>query len=322
VKSSIKTEWLGDNKKEMELRNPLFAWYKVLRLRFVLSSIIAVLLGVSIVYYESSLVNFSYTILILAGVVFLHLSIDLLNDYWDYVKGIDKITRRTKYSGGTGVLPRGLLKAKHVYVVGLVFLVLGSLIGIYFIILRGPIVGLVLGVAVFSVYTYSNKLVYHGLGEIFVAVKGALIVFGTYFVLTNSLETIPLYNGIIVGILSSCVLFVTSFPDFDADKSKGRKTIVISLGKERALKLYPFLLISPYILIVLGILFNQIVSYSVICFVSMPYLLKAIRAIKKASPEDLLIAMGSTLVLARITGTMLIISYLLAAYPPLNLTNL
>lgn len=322
MKSSIKTEWLGDNKKEMELRNPLFAWSKVLRLRFVLSSIIAVLLGVSIVYYESTLVNFSYTLLILAGVVFLHLSIDLLNDYWDYVKGIDKITRRTKYSGGTGVLPRGLLKAKHVYVVGLVFLVLGSLIGIYFIILRGPIVGLVLGVAVFSVYTYSNKLVYHGLGEIFVAVKGALIVFGTYFVLTNSLETIPLYNGIIVGILSSCVLFVTSFPDFDADKSKGRKTIVISLGKERALKLYPFLLISPYLLIVLGILFNQIVSYSVICFVSLPYLLKAIRAIKKASPEDLLIAMGSTLVLARITGTMLIISYLLAAHPPLNLTNL
>ncbi|MGH9987324.1 MAG: prenyltransferase, partial [Nitrososphaeraceae archaeon] len=173
---------------------------------------------------------------------------------------------------------------------------------------------------VFSVYTYSNKLVYHGLGEIFVAVKGALIVFGTYFVLTNSLEIIPLYNGIIVGILSSCVLFVTSFPDFDADKSKGRKSIVISLGKERALKLYPFLLISPYILIVLGILFNQIVSYSVICFVSTPYLLKAIRAIKKASPEDLLTAMGSTLVLARITGTMLIISYLLAAHPPL--TNL
>lgn len=322
MKGSIKTEWLGDYKKEMELRNPLFAWSRILRLRFVLSSIIAVLLGVSIVYYETTLVNFSYTILILTGVVFLHLSIDLLNDYWDYVKGIDKITRRTKFSGGTGVLPSGLLKAKHVYVVGLVFLILGSLIGIYFIILRGPIVGLVLGVAVFSVYTYSNKLVYHGLGETFVAVKGALIVFGTYFVLTNSLEIIPLYNGIIVGILSSCVLYVTSFPDFDADKSKGRKTLVISLGKERALKLYPILLISPYILIVLGILFNQIVSYSVICFISTPYLLKAIKAIKRSSPKDLLVAMGSTLILARITGMMLIISYLLAANPPLNLTNL
>jgi hypothetical protein len=54
----------------------------------------------------------------------------------------------------------------------------------------------------------------------------------------------------------------------------------------------------------------------------MPYLLKAIKAIKKSSPKDLLVAMGSTLILARITGMMLIISYLLAANPPLNLTNL
>jgi hypothetical protein len=60
----------------------------------------------------------------------------------------------------------------------------------------------------------------------------------------------------------------------------------------------------------------------VICFISTPYLLKAIKAIKKSSPEDLLVAMGSTLILARITGMMLIISYLLAANPPLNLTNL
>ena len=200
------------------------------------------------------------------------------------MKGIDKITRRTKFSGGTGVLPSGLLKAKHVYAVGLLFLVMGSLIGIYFIILRGPIVGVILGIAVFSVYTYSNKLVYRGLGEIFVALKGALIVVGTYYVLTDSVEFIPFYNGIILGILSGCVLFITSFPDFDADKSKGRRTLAISLGKERALKLYPILLVSPYILIILGVVLNLIVIYSLICFISIPYFFKAIKGMKKAAP--------------------------------------
>jgi 1,4-dihydroxy-2-naphthoate polyprenyltransferase len=306
----------------MEIKNPLYAWSRVLRLKFVLSSIIAVLLGVSIVYYETAQVNISFTILILTGVVFLHFSIDLLNDYWDYVKGIDKITRRTKFSGGTGVLPSGLLKAKHVYVVGLLFLVMGSLIGIYFIAMRGPVVGVILGVAVFSVYTYSNRLVYCGLGETFVAIKGALIVFGTYYVLTNSIEFIPLYNGIILGVLSGCVLFVTSLPDFDADKSKGRKTLAIGLGKERALKLYPILLISPFLLIILGVVLDLIVIYSLVCFISIPYLFKAIKGMKKAAPEGLLDAMESTLLLARITGTMLVISYLVAADPLLKLTNL
>ncbi|MGH9975037.1 MAG: prenyltransferase [Nitrososphaeraceae archaeon] len=322
MRVSDKNEGLGDNSKRMEIRNPLYAWSRVVRLRFVLSSVIAVLLGVSIVYYETAQVNISFTLLILAGVVFLHFSIDLLNDYWDYVKGIDKITRRTKFSGGTGVLPTGLLKAKHVYIVGLLFLVMGSLIGIYFIVLRGPIVGVILGIAVFSVYTYSNRLVYRGLGEFFVALKGALIVFGTYYVLTNLVEFIPFYNGIILGVLSGCILFITSFPDFDADKSKGRKTLAISLGKEQAVRLYPILLVSPFVLIILGVAFNLIVIYSLICFISIPYFFKAVKGMKRAGPEGLLTAMESTLVLARITGTLLIVSYLLAAHSFLKLTNL
>jgi len=147
-------------------------------------------------------------------------------------------------------------------------------------------------------------------------------VFGTYYVLTNSVEFIPFYNGTILGVLSGCVLFVTSFPDFDADRSKGRKTLAISLGKEQALKLYPILLVSPYILIILGVVLNLIVIYSLICFISIPYLFKAINGMKKAAPEGLLEAMESTLVLARITGTMLVVSYLVAAHPLLRLTNL
>jgi 1,4-dihydroxy-2-naphthoate polyprenyltransferase len=315
IKAIDKSKWVGDRNKKMQDRNPLYAWLRIVRLRFVLSSIIAVLLGVSIAYYEKAQVSLAFTVLILAGVSSLHISIDLLNDYWDYVKGIDKITKRTKFSGGTGVLPGGLLKAKHVYIAGLLFLILGSLIGLYFIVLRGPIVGVILGIAVFTVYTYSNRLVYSGLGETFVVLKGALIVFGTYYVITNSIEFIPFYNGLILGVLSGCILFITSFPDFEADKSKGRKTLAISLGERKALRFYPILLLFPYVLIIIGILFNLNVIYSLICFISIPYMSKAIKAIKRADSEGLLVAMKSTLVYARITGTMLVISFLVASHP-------
>lgn len=298
------------------IKSLFYSWARVVRLRFVLSSIIAVLLGVSIVYYDTAVTNASFTILILTGVVFLHFSIDLLNDYWDYIKGIDTITKRTKFSGGTGVLPSGLLKAKHVYIAGLLFLILGSLIGIYFIVLRGPLIGVILGIAVFSVYTYSSKLVYNGLGEIFVTVKSALIAFGTYYVLTNSVEFVPFYNGVILGVLSSCVLLVTSFPDFDADKSKGRKTLAINLGKEHALTLFPVLLITPYIMIILGIVLNLVVIYSLICFISLPYVYKAMIGMRSTAPEGVIGAMQSTLIFARITGSMLAISYLVAAFLP------
>jgi hypothetical protein len=43
---------------------------------------------------------------------------------------------------------------------------------------------------------------------------------------------------------------------------------------------------------------------------------------KKSTSEGLLDTMGSTLVLARITGAMMVISYLVAAQPISNLINL
>ena len=52
-----------------------------------------------------------------------------------------------------------------------------------------------------------------------------------------------------LGILSALVLFVASFPDHDADRAGGRKTLVIVLGRERASKLYwLFLVASPAVL--------------------------------------------------------------------------
>lgn len=299
----------------MEPPVSLYAWFRVLRLRFVLSSVIAVILGLSIVYYETGEFSISYSILILAGVVFLHFSIDLLNDYWDYVKGIDKIAKRTKYSGGTGVLPEGFLKPKHVYLAGLLFLILGSSIGIYFVVERGPIVAAILAIAIFSVYTYTNHLIYHGLGEIFVGVKGSLIVLGTYYVVTNSLEFLPLYNGIILGSLSSCVLYVTSIPDIDADKLKGRKTLAIYLGKDQALRPYPIFIAIPYFLIILGIILDLVVIYSVICFISVSFMVKALHSARRPNQEGLLKALGLTVFSARIAGVCLVMSYLLAAYP-------
>ena len=61
-----------------------------------------------------------------------------------------------------------------------------------------------------------------------------MIVIGTYFVQTSQITESVVLAGIVIGVLSSLVLFITSFPDHDADKAKGRKTLVISLGKQKA----------------------------------------------------------------------------------------
>ena len=174
-------------------------------------------------------------ILTFAGVMALHASVDLLNDYWDFKRGIDTQTTRTKMSGGTGVLPEGLLKPSSVYRAGVLFLIIGSLIGSYFVITNGILIAIILGFAILSIYFYSTKIVDSGLGEFFVAVKGSMIVIGAFFIQSGRSKLLNLFlAGIVIGTLSSLVLFIVSFPDHDADKSKGRKTLVIVIGKEKA----------------------------------------------------------------------------------------
>ena len=61
-----------------------------------------------------------------------------------------------------------------------------------------------------------------------------MIVLGTYFIQSNQITVEGVLGGITIGALSSLVLFIASFPDYDADKSKGRKTLVIAVGKKKA----------------------------------------------------------------------------------------
>src|ERR687885_2915590 len=112
-------------------------WLRAVRIRFLFASIIGVINGLGISYWKYGSFDITYAILTCLGVICLHVSVDLLNDYWDYKRGIDKVTQRTKFSGGTGILPEKLLKPKTIYVAGILFLLIGSLIGAYFVSIRG-----------------------------------------------------------------------------------------------------------------------------------------------------------------------------------------
>lgn len=234
----------------------LSVWLRVIRVRFLLASVIAVSVGLAINWWHNSTVDIFAASLTMGGVMALHASVDLLNDYWDFKRGIDTATKRTKMSGGTGVLPEGLLKPKQVYRAGIGFLILGSIIGAYFVITDGIIIAAILGFAILSIYFYSTKIVDSGLAEVFVAIKGSMIVLGTFFIQSSQITIDSIMAGIVVGVLSSIVLFITSFPDYDADKSKGRKTLVISIGKQKASSFFWFFPCLSYGIIVSCVLFE------------------------------------------------------------------
>ncbi|NND86839.1 MAG: prenyltransferase [Nitrosopumilus sp.] len=291
----------------------LSVWFRVIRVRFLLASIIAVSVGLALNWWQLSSIDFFDAVLIFAGVLALHASVDLLNDFWDFKRGIDTKTTRTKMSGGTGVLPEGLLKPSSVYRAGIAFLIIGTTIGGYFVLTDGIAIAMILGFAILSIYFYSTKIVDSGLGEFFVAVKGSMIVVGTYFIQSGQITVESILAGVVVGALSSLVLFIASFPDHDADKSKGRKTLVICVGKEKATKLFWVFPLVSYSAIVIGVTANLFPLVSLIVFFSIPLLIKSGFGLKKnySSTDKLIPFMSSTLLFGRITGILFAASFLI-----------
>jgi len=291
----------------------LSVWLRVIRVRFLLASIIAVSVGLSLNWWQNSTLDSLDAILTFAGVMALHASVDLLNDFWDFKRGIDTKTKRTKMSGGTGVLPEGLLKPSSVYRAGVAFLIIGTVIGGYFVITDGITIAIILGFAILSIYFYSTKIVDSGLGEFFVAVKGSMIVIGTLFIQSGEITIESILAGIVVGVLSSLVLFIASFPDHDADKSKGRKTLVIVTGKERAVKLFWIFPLVSYCAILSGVLLQVFPLLSMISFLSIPIMIKSGLGLKKHfnSVDNLFPFMSSTLMFSRLTGVLFVISFLI-----------
>jgi len=291
----------------------LSVWFRVIRVRFLLASVIAVSVGLALSWWQNTSIDIFDTVLTFAGVMALHASVDLLNDFWDFKRGIDTKTPKTKMSGGTGVLPEGLLKPSSVYRAGIAFLIIGTIIGGYFVVTNGIIIAVILGFAILSIYFYSTKIVDSGLGEFFVAVKGSMIVIGTLFIQSGQITIESILAGIVVGSLSSLVLFIASFPDHDADKSKGRKTLVIAVGKKKAVNLFWIFPLVSYCAIITGISIGLFPLVTLISFLSVPIMIKSGFGLKKNydSVDDLVPFMSSTLMFSRITGVLFVASFLI-----------
>lgn len=285
-------------------------WLRAVRIKFLLASIIAVSNGLALSYLHNSIDIFD-AVLTYIGIIALHASVDLLNDYWDYKRGIDKITKRTPFSGGTGVLPEDLLNPKDVYRIGMLMLIIGSLIGLYFVIIEGIVIAIILAFAIISIYFYSSKVVNLGLGELFVAIKGSMIVLGTFYVQTSTITLDAVYNSVIIGLLSAAVLFINAFPDHDADRAKGRRTLVIILGKDRASRFFVIFPTLIYSLIVIGIILQLTPIYALSTFILLPLTINTIKRLNRQKDADIHV-MGNIVKFSRFVGLLLLASFILS----------
>ena len=295
-----------------KIKKTIFLWCRAIRIKFLLASVIAVTNGIAISYWKTGYIDFGYALLTFFGILCLHISVDLLNDYSDFKRGIDTNTKRTKYSGGTGVIPENLIDSRLIYCAGIIFLIMGGLTGFYFVTTKGIIILILLTFAIISIYFYSTNIVNAGLGELFVAIKGCMIVLGSYYIQSDTIDLTSVYVGVIIGLLSALVLLVTSFPDYEADRKSGRRTLIIVIGKENSVKLFILIIGITCAMIIGGSIFKVLPIFSTIALLSIPFAIKAVQKLRRFTDSgELVSSMANSIIYSRVYGILLAISFII-----------
>jgi len=110
-------------------------WFVETRPQFLLLSVVLAFLGTCIAWYDGSF-HLGYALLAFVGLLLAHISVNVLNDYFDYRSGIDLETKRTPFSGGSGILPTAQLTPRQVFWLGMGSFLLIIPIGAYFVMAR------------------------------------------------------------------------------------------------------------------------------------------------------------------------------------------
>ena len=295
-------------------------WLLVIRTPFLLLSVVLAFLGACIAWYESREVgstfefNLGYAFLAGFGLLLAHISVNVLNEYFDYRSGVDLKTKRTPFSGGSGALPSGLITPRQALWLGVGSLLAAASIGIYFSIVSGwqllPL--LVVAAAIIVIYTpFILKMGWPewapGLG------MGALPILGAYFVHTGNYAITAIIASIPSGILVHNLLLLNEFPDVEADATANRRTLPIVIGRKKAAIFYSVMTGIVYLWIIGWVIAGQMPLFSLLGLATLPLAIKAIiGSFKYQDMNKLVPAMANNVFVVLLTQLLMGIGYILS----------
>ena len=142
---------------------------------------------------------------------------------------------------------------------------------------------------------------------------GVLPILGIYFVQTGAYILPTVIAAIPSGILVHNLLLLNEFPDVQADRKAGRKTLPITMGKVKESIVYSILTVVVYLWIIGGVVVGQMPAFSLIALLTLPLAIKAIRGARKHQEiTRLMPAMANNVLVALLTQLLLGIGYILA----------
>ena len=286
VKSAVKIESMKRN----FAHSKLVILFLASRPKFLVASVAPVLVGSAAGFAVTGTFQSVLFVLALLAIMALHAGANITNDYYDHLSGNDWVNKNpTPFSGGRRFIQEGILSAKATLIAALFCLAAGSAIGVVIVLLTRSVFILVLGlIGLLGGFFYTARpiqLGYRCIGELVIAILfGLLPVYGSYYLQTETIDTIPILPAVIASILIFLVILVNEFPDVWADSAVNKRTLIVRYGVPACVWIYRIALITSFIIAA------AMLTYRLLFFAGLFYLLTlpiALLAIKLANKEDL-----------------------------------
>ena len=317
-----------------EYRRSLIEWLQVfwdgIRPIYLPLAIMPVLLGSALAWLQtlSPQTPFGHLRLLqfiaaLCAVIALQMGANLVNDYYDFIKGID-----TSNPLGPGALiQQGLMKPINVLTLGLVMLFLGAILGAV-VAFSGGLFAFLIGIigllCAFFYSATSRALSSITLGELVsFFIYGPLITMGAYLVQSGGFASNSMLLGVLLysltlGLLAAATVHANNMRDVESDLQAGKQTVASIMGLSFSRALYIILLLGAYgILTALGIP-RSAPHLILITWWTLPTLAVAITGILRADMSGgLHSAMRETLKLLSFFALLLIAALVISGLIPL-----
>jgi len=218
-------------------------------------------------------------VLVLLGAVLAHFGANVLNDYFDFVNGVD-----TKPEHGSGVLTQNLMTKSQTLGFGVGLLGGAALCGL--LLLRdhaGVVVPLAL-IGLGCAVLYPALLKKYALGDFLIILAfGVGLTLGAYGVQAGSLSTqqwllISLY-AVPVSLLVDGILHANNLRDAPDDRAAHVRTLATLLPPRGGLVLLQVLLFGPLVFVAVGVLVRFLPVWSLASLLAAPLLVKAYKTI-------------------------------------------
>ena len=245
-----------------------------------IASIGPVLFGILFCRLENYPLSFWKSILLVLTCIFMQSSVNTLNDYVDFIKGNDK--KEDNVEESDAVLIYNSINPKQVLLLGIIYLILGAVLGIIACRDSGflPLgIGCIGGIVILLYSGGPFPISYLPIGEIVSGfVMGILIPLGVASVSDGRFHSeIFLYAfPLMIGI--ALIMMTNNGCDIEKDTLANRQTLAVILGRRNTKNLYHVLIViwlliisflSVYLLGNVGFITPVLIALGYRCFKSL-----------------------------------------------------